>query len=259
MLRKSNIIFLLFLIVLGICFLKFLNFLPNYSRLALVFLVLPSLFFVFRKGSSLNLKKYLLIIILSPIFTIIWDTTAQATWLWRFPKEAVSFWILGIPLEEYFFAFWFITMVLGIYTSLPKLKIRPGIFDNHPHITEPFLFTIIFILQFTAFSFLFTNPESYIKWLIVFAILPSVFYLWRKREHIDEQRLLITLIIMFAVAILIDLIFIPGNVWYYNELSLIGRIGIVPIDDILFILFNSIFLIGFYTSLPNKNMWLGKE
>lgn len=77
--------------------------------------------------------------------------------------------------------------------------------------------------------------------------------MWRKGEKIDEARLFITCFIMIGITVIIDLIFITNGAWYYDNGALIGRIGVVPIDDILFGIFNAITIIGFYTSLPNKN------
>jgi len=246
-------------LLLGIFIFNTSDFLPSYTRLAIVFLILPFIFFTFRKEEHFDKKKYFLILVFSILATIFYDTVAQNVWLWRFPYESVSFWILGIPLEEYIFGFWFPSIVLGIYTSLPKRKVKRGIFDNIPHVSEPILFGIIFALQLiTLYTFL-SNPDSYFKWVLIFAILPSVFYFWRKREHIDKYNLLWTLLIMVGIVFLIDSIFIPANTWYYNDDSLIGRIFSIPIDDIIFSYFNTIFVIGIYTSLPNKKLFLGKE
>ncbi len=250
---------LLIISILGAFILSIFHFLPSYTKLALVFLFLPMMFFILRKEERLDEKRYFFILGCSIFATIFYDIMAQNVWLWRFPKESVSFWIFGIPLEEYIFGFWFPSIILGIYTSLPAKRIRRGIFDNLPHISEPVLLGVIFILELVVGATLLSSPASYFRWLLFIAILPSMFYFWRKRERIDENRLFLTLLIMFAVIFVIDPIFIPAGAWYYNEQALIGRIGIVPIDDILFTIFNAILIVGFYTSLPRNRILLGKE
>lgn len=254
--RASSKFLLPLLLFVGTIALMTLNILPNYTKLALIFLLLPIIFFVFRKEERINEKKYLIVVGFSVLATIFYDTIAQTTWLWRFPNNSVSFWILGIPIEEYIFGLWLPTIVLGIYTSLPTNKNKAGsILNKFPRIKESALFGIIFSLQLITWATLFSNPASYLKWVIFLAILPSVFLMWRKNERIDERRLLITLLIMLIAVVVIDLIFISSQAWYYNELALLGKIGIIPIDDFLFTLFNTIAIIGFYTSLPvRKNL-----
>ncbi|MDP2922865.1 MAG: lycopene cyclase domain-containing protein [Candidatus Omnitrophota bacterium] len=239
------------LLATGIVLLNILDFIPGYTKLALVFLILPSIFFVMRKEEQFDEKKYAVTLLFAVIATIVWDSVAIRAWLWRFPTEAVSFWILGIPLEEYVFGLWLPTIVLGIYTSLPKWKqeLKPRI---EPRLAELPLFGILFIIQLIVFSALLSDPDSYIKWLLFFATIPSFFFMWRKGEKIDERRLLATIGIMVLVAVVIDLIFIPARAWLYNEHTLLFRIGLIPFDDILFGIFNAILVIGFYTSLPSQ-------
>jgi lycopene cyclase domain-containing protein len=78
--------------------------------------------------------------------------------------------------------------------------------------------------------------------------------MFRKREHIDEYRLLLTVILLLLVMVAMDLVFIPANTWYYNSAALLGRVGFIPIDDFLFGIFNAILVIGFYTSIPVGNL-----
>jgi len=235
----------------GFIFLTTLSILPNYTKLAIVFLFLPAIFLIFRKEEQINEKNYLIVVAFSILATIFYDAVAQSVWLWRFPSDSVSFWILGIPIEEYIFGVCFSTIILGIYTSLPTNKNKENpIFNKVPHIRESVLFGVIFSLQLITWATLFSNPESYFRWVIFLSLLPSIFYMWRKNERIDERRLLITILIMLVGVVFIDSIFIPAQTWYYNEFALVGKIGIIPIDDFLFTLFNTIFIIGFYTSLP---------
>lgn len=251
--RISSKFLLPLLTIIGFISLATIDVLPSYTKLALVFLILPIIFFAFRREEQINEKKYLIVIIFSILVTIFYDTIAQTTWLWRFPNESVSIWILGIPIEEYIFGFWFPTVVIGVYTSLPKNKrASVSILNKFPRVKESLLFGIIFSLQIITWAILISDPASYWGWVIFLAVLPSIFYMWRKRERIDERRLLITTFIMLLVVVLIDLIFIPANTWYYNEAALLGKIGMIPVDDFLFTLFNTIFVIGFYTSLSSK-------
>lgn len=180
----------------------------------------------------------------------VWDRIALSTNLWNFPTENVSVWLYGVPLEEYVFAMTFCTIVLGIYTSLPKY--RQSIFDG-PRLNDIPLFGLIFVLQLLVLNWVFrTGAESYFKWLLILAIIPSLFFLWRKGEKIDEVRLFLTIIIFILITIWYDYVFMLSGSWYHHDAVLIGRIGVIPADDILFGIFNAVVTIGIYTSLSNK-------
>ncbi|MBX4181463.1 lycopene cyclase domain-containing protein [Candidatus Parcubacteria bacterium] len=224
--------------------------LPIYTFLTLIILI-PFTFFVLWKDKHLNKNKLYLILVLSLIATIVWDTVAIKTGIWGFLDANVSWRIIGIPIEEYIFGIWLTVMVLGIYTSLPRFKKHT---ISEPHFKEIPLLCIIFFLQFILVISLITNPISYIKWLLFFAIIPSIFYLWRKGERIDEVRLLATCLCMACIVIIIDNIFVPLGAWHYSEVSLLGHIGHIYWDDILFGIFNSVIIIGFYTSIPSRKM-----
>jgi lycopene cyclase domain-containing protein len=189
------------------------------------------------------------------VATIIWDTVAIRLGIWGFLKENTSWWILGIPLEEYIFGLWLPIVILGIYTSLPKFK-KHSI--KEPHLKEIPLLFLIFILQFFVLIYLLYNPVSYLGWLLLLAIIPSLFYLWRRGEKIDEVRLLVTCICVTAIVIAVDNVFVPLGAWHYNDNALLGNIGYIYFDDILFGIFNSIIVVGFYTSLPSEHIFKGK-
>ena len=254
---NKSIPLLFILSTIGLLALYFFPYLPSYTRLAIGILIPIAMFFIFRKEERLDEKKFLVIMAISFIATILWDTIAIKFGIWGFHRENTSIWILGVPLEEYIFGIWLSSTILGIYTSLPHFKHYPL---NTAKISDVTLLVVVFLLQSVAWlTIIFSDPASYIKWLIILGAIPSLFYLLRKGETIDEVRLLMTCLIMIAIAIIIDIIFIKANAWYYNEQALaIGRVGIVPIEDLLFTIFTSITIIGIYTSLPPKKMLTGK-
>ncbi len=227
---------------------------PTYTLLVLIFFV-PPVFFILKRDKKLDKKKLAVVLFFCLIATVIWDTVAINLGIWGFPKESVSLWLFGIPLEEYMFGIWFPITILGIYTMLPKFR-KHSI--PEPHLKEWPLLCLVFFLQSIVLFLIFLNPVSYLNWLLFIAVLPSLFYLWRKGEKIDEVRLLITCICMAAIVVIVDHIFVPLGAWHYNEAALLGRIGYIYFDDILFGIFNSIAIIGFYTSLPSKHMLTGK-
>ncbi len=227
---------------------------PIYTLLVIIFF-LPVIWLILSKNKKLDKKKMIAILALCVIATIIWDTAAIKLDLWSFTKTNVSLWILGIPLEEYIFGLWLPITVLGIYTSLPKFRVSSL---PEPHIREVPLISFVFLLQFITMLFMISNPVSYFKWTLFLAIIPSIFYLWRKGEKIDEIRLIITCALMVIIFVLVDLTFVPLGAWFYNDFATLGHYGYIYYDDFIFGVSNSILLVGLYTSLPSKNILKGK-
>jgi lycopene cyclase domain-containing protein len=250
--RVKERILVFTLSIIGIAILYLLPSLPSYTKLAVVFLVLPSIFIAFRKGEKISERKYFIVLAASLFGTFVWDTIGLKVGLWGFSHTSVSFWIFGIPLEEYIWGLWFPTVVIGIYTSLPHFKNTK--WNAGLKLDETVLSVVVFVLQLMVTAILFSNPVSYFAWVVLLALMPSVFFMFRKREHIDEYRLLLTVILLLLVMVAMDLVFIPANTWYYNSAALLGRVGFIPIDDFLFGIFNAILVIGFYTSIPVGNL-----
>lgn len=224
---------------------------PTYTRLALVLLVLPSLFIIFRKEEHLDEKRLGVVLLFSIVATIIWDTIAIRLGIWGFPHEATSVWILGIPLEEYLFGMWLCVAVLGIYTSLPgaeKYHHKTGF-----HVANGVALGIVFVLQTLVLIATLWNPGSYALWALILAVIPSFFYLFRDGEKIDHSRLSMTLVLIAAISVVGELILVPSGSWFYNRNSLMlhNTTGIIP-EDMVFAIFNAILIIGFYTSLSRK-------
>ena len=253
--RKTKFFLPLILILAIISYFILLS-APSYTRWAVILLILPSIFFIFRAESTLDRKKLFIISVIGIILGLVWDHVAIGLQIWDFPKESVIGWFLGIPIEEYIFAVCFSIIVIGIYTSLPKFKYH---IQDGPRLKELPLLGLIFSAQIIVWVlFFYSNVQSYFKWLLFLAILPSIFYLWRKGEKIDEVRMFITAAIIVVATLVVDVIFINSHSWFHFNDALLGRIGVVPIDDILFGVFIGVSVIGLYTSLPKNHLLTGK-
>ncbi|MEX2008333.1 MAG: lycopene cyclase domain-containing protein [Candidatus Spechtbacterales bacterium] len=249
------LVFILSLFALGI--LVDFSLLPAYTQWALVLLILPTIFFLFRKHEHLDEKRLAVVIVLSILIGVLWDKVALHIDIWGFPDASVSFWLLGVPIEEYIFAIAMPTIILGIYTSLPHFRKNGTL--NVLRFNEKILAVALFFVQMMVWAFLFFgDPVSYWKWLVFFAVTPSLFFLFRKGEKIDEVRLIVTLAVSLVIALTMDYFFIHSESWTYNEDALIGRLHVLPIDDILFTIFVSITIIGLYTALPRKHILTGR-
>ncbi len=249
---------ILILSVIGLIALDLLSEMPAYTRLAFVFLLLPMIFIVFRKSAKINTRKYYIILLLSIVATIIWDTVAIHAWLWNFPPESVIYTIQGIPLEDFLWGLWFPTIVIGIYTSLPHFLSARTPSVARLHFRETVLKAVLFVVQLIVATYLFFNTVNYFAWVVFLALIPSLFFVLRRNERIDEYRLMLTIGCMVGIVVLMDLVFIPAGTWYYNPDAILGSIGIIPVDDFLFAIFNAILTIGFYTSMPDKQFFTRK-
>lgn len=253
--RKTKF-FLPLILVLVILSYFLLQSAPSYTRWAVILLILPSIFFLFRAESKIEYRKIFIISVIGIILGLVWDHVAIDLQIWDFPKESVIGWFLGIPIEEYIFAVCFCIIVIGIYTSLPKFKYH---ISDGPRLRELPLLGLVFSSQIIVLTlFFYSNAQSYFKWLLFLAILPSIFYLWRKGEKIDEVRMFLTAAILVVATLVVDVIFINSQSWFHYNDALLGRIGVVPIDDILFSVFTGVSIIGLYTSLPKNHMLTGK-
>ncbi len=252
--REEKILLVLLLVSACVIY-SFTNF-PPYTKWAIILLILPSVFAIARSGSKLDPAKTCVACLGSVIGAWGWDTAAMSLGTWGFPVTSVSGYLIGIPIEEYIFAVSIPIFALGVYTSLPAF--RKQVYDG-PRISENPLLIGIFILQsLVLWSILHSNAAAYIKWLLLLAIIPAIFYLWRKGEKIDEIRLFITCLVAVTVTFIVDPIFILSGSWYYGENALLGKIWVVPIEDILFSIFLTVLVVGFYTSLPKKHLLTGR-
>lgn len=257
--KLSNKLLIFLLSCFGLVTLAFKSLLPHYLFFALLLLVIPAIFFVFRREKTLDERKLILILVISLIGGFIWDSIAIHFNIWGFPNENVIGWIFGIPVEEYIFFLTFPTISLGIYSSLPSHRKKHLLADEHK-INDIIILLVVFALQIGVFtSMLFYGMQSYIKWLLFFSGFPAAFYLFRKGERIDELNLLITVSIWVLYMVIIDPFFIISRSWIYYDTALIGKIGVIPIDDILFTVFCSILTIGIYTTIPKKLLYSPKS
>jgi len=92
----------------------------------LIFAILPTLLlWLFNFKPLWKYKRTLLYaIFFALIFSIPWDIYAVRTDIWSFPKEGnVGIYLLGLPLEEYFFMA-LVTLLIGSMTIVLKYRFK---------------------------------------------------------------------------------------------------------------------------------------
>jgi len=86
----------------------------------------------------------------------------------------------------------------------------------------------------------------YLQLLCIFVILPNIilFYLNRKKIHL--KTLLLSLFILFLIAILWDQLSVRMGLWSFSQTEILGSLFGLPIEEYLFFLFVPLLSINIY-------------
>ena len=255
---KKTIRYLLFgvsiFIAIGIAFSN----LPPYIKWESIFYIIPTLLFLLFLN-NVNFKKLAVLAAVALVIGTIWDKIAITLGIWGFPNQSIITWIWGIPIEEYIFFVVVPIFFVVIYLSIHQIHIPHFSIIQKPRFQQHTLKIVIMAAELIVLLFIFmTQQVSYTSWTIIFLGFPVLFFLFRRYEKFDEDRLLLTLLIAVVTTFIFDYVFIINDTWFYTSGALLGYIGIVPIDDLLLAVFITIAAIGLYTSLPSRRIFTGK-
>lgn len=92
---------------------------------------------------------------------------------------------------------------------------------------------------------------TYIGLMMVFAIIPSLVFLYLLRDKINFKNLLISLSILFIIGVVWDQISVRVGIWSFSDRKILGNLFGIPIEEYLFIIFVPLLTITVYT-LINK-------
>ncbi|MBE3120719.1 MAG: lycopene cyclase domain-containing protein [Thermoplasmata archaeon] len=86
----------------------------------------------------------------------------------------------------------------------------------------------------------------YLQLLCIFVILPNIilFYLNRKKIHL--KTLLLSLFILFLIAILWDQLSVRMGLWSFSQNEILGLLFGLPIEEYLFFIFVPLLSINIY-------------
>lgn len=86
----------------------------------------------------------------------------------------------------------------------------------------------------------------YLQLLCIFVILPNIilFYLNRKKIHL--KTLLLSLFILFLIAILWDQLSVRLGLWSFSQNEIVGSIFGLPVEEYLFFIFVPLLSINIY-------------
>ena len=92
----------------------------------------------------------------------------------------------------------------------------------------------------------------YIILMLIFAIIPSLIFLYLLRDKINFKNLVICLFILFIVGVIWDQISVRLGIWSFSQDKILGNLFGIPIEEYLFFIFVPLLVITVYT-LINKN------
>jgi len=98
----------------------------------------------------------------------------------------------------------------------------------------------------------------HLQLLCIFVILPNIilFYLNRKKIHL--KTLIVSLFILFLIAILWDQLSVRMGLWFFSQNEIVSSLFGLPIEEYLFFIFVPLLSINFYL-LIEKSLTVDKK
>ena len=86
----------------------------------------------------------------------------------------------------------------------------------------------------------------YLQLLFIFVIFPNIILFYINRKKIYFKTLLISLFILFLVAILWDQLSVRMGLWSFSQNEIVGTLFGLPIEEYLFFIFVPLLSINIY-------------
>jgi lycopene cyclase domain-containing protein len=82
--------------------------------------------------------------------------------------------------------------------------------------------------------------------MLVFAIIPSIIFLYYLRDKIKFKNLIITLFILFILGVIWDQISVRIGIWSFSQEKILGNFFGIPIEEYIFVIFVPLLSITVY-------------
>jgi lycopene cyclase domain-containing protein len=86
----------------------------------------------------------------------------------------------------------------------------------------------------------------YIVLLTVFVVLPNIILLYLNKKQLHVRTLLLSLLILFLIAIIWDQISVRLGIWSFSQEEIVGSFLGLPIEEYLFFIFVPLLSINIY-------------
>jgi lycopene cyclase domain-containing protein len=77
----------------------------------------------------------------------------------------------------------------------------------------------------------------YLQLLVIFVIIPNAVLLYVNRKEIAVRTLLLSLGILFCIAVLWDQLSVRMGIWSFSQNEIVGSVFGLPVEEYLFFLF----------------------
>ena len=78
---------------------------------------------------------------------------------------------------------------------------------------------------------------QYLILLTLFVIIPSIILVYLNRQRLRARTLLLSLVVLFLIAIIWDQISVRLGVWSFSQQEIVGSFLGLPIEEYLFFVF----------------------
>ena len=86
----------------------------------------------------------------------------------------------------------------------------------------------------------------YLQLLCIFVVFPNIILIYLNRKKINYIILLISLFILFLIAILWDQISVRMGLWSFSQNEIVGSLFGLPIEEYIFFIFVPLLSISIY-------------
>lgn len=98
----------------------------------------------------------------------------------------------------------------------------------------------------------------YLELLIIFVVIPNAILLYLNRKEISLRTLLLSLVVLFCIAVLWDQLSVRMGVWSFSEHEIVGAVFGLPVEEYLFFLFVPLLSINIFVLIEKRLNGTGK-
>ncbi|MHA2028432.1 MAG: lycopene cyclase domain-containing protein [Candidatus Kariarchaeaceae archaeon] len=232
----------------------------SYFNVLLIFIIPPIIllgiltkvrFKTIKIFSLDSISAIIFLSIIAFIYTTPWDNYLVSEGIWFYDSELISgiviFWV---PIEEYLFFILETILVALLYLNINTVNMKEQLelrTENMAHqslrVSGFVLIMSIWLISFFLFVFG-PNQYSYISLILIWALLPIAIQVIYGADIIIDNLVPVSLTIIISTIYLslVDAYAIYSGTWTISpNTSLEGfKIGIMPIEEIMFFLLTSI-------------------
>jgi lycopene cyclase domain-containing protein len=99
----------------------------------------------------------------------------------------------------------------------------------------------------------------YLQLLIIFVVIPNAILLYVNRKELSLKTLLVSLGILFCIAVLWDQLSVRMEIWSFSPDEIVGVVFGLPVEEYVFFLFVPLLSINVFVLIGKLIKKKGKE